>query len=144
MFLDEQGNPTPVAVSGKSLTLQLGYQVAAGKQVNYLNASVEFLGLMGELLFVCEVRLGRGGRFTEVPPKGKLVCHIPNFPLSSGSYGFNLTAKTTNIIDHIKNAGTITVEDGDFYGTGQVPGTKHRSVVMVQHRWDILADTPPR
>lgn len=139
-LLDEYGEETPAAVSGKQITLLLAYQTTPGNTVNYLNACIEFLGPLGELLFVCETRLGYGGRFTEVPEKGLLACHIPSFPLNAGSYKFNLHAKSTRILDRVDDAGRLLVESGDFYGTGQVPGPKHRDTVMVHHSWKILAD----
>jgi lipopolysaccharide transport system ATP-binding protein len=51
----------------------------------------------------------------------KSICKIKRLPLEPGSYLINAEVKRSGVIaDHIKCASMITVEGGDFYGTGMM------------------------
>ena len=99
---------------------------------------VAFYGALGQLLFVCKVQLAHG-RFEIVPPQGQIMCHIPKFPLNPGRYNFKLWCQANRVAaDVIFDAGTLMVEAGDFYGTGNLPRKNPEGIVMVDHRWELV------
>lgn len=69
------------------------------------------------------------------PTKGKLICRIPRLPLVPGNYRVT-TLVTSNGIwaDYVQGAYILTVEGGDFYGTGRV---SLHSPVLLDHEWAI-------
>jgi lipopolysaccharide transport system ATP-binding protein len=138
-FLDENGNMVSNATSGKQLTVLLSYQEANGQKARDVDAFITFHGSYGELLFVTHVRLGRG-TFDELPPVGQLVCRIPRFPLTPGRYhfGIEIGIAPAFLMDSIDDAGSLFVEPGDFYGSGNLPMRNHQSAVMVEHEWDLI------
>jgi hypothetical protein len=138
-FLDENGNMVSNATSGKPLTVLLSYKEANGQKARDVDAFITFHGSYGELLFVCHVRLGRG-TYDELPPVGQLVCRIPRFPLTPGRYhfGIEIGIAPAFLMDSIDDAGSLFVEPGDFYGTGNLPMRSHQSAVMVEHEWDLI------
>jgi len=70
--------------------------------------------------------------FSELPADiDSIEVRIPRMALAPGRYGFTLFASINGeIADWIKNAGTLDVESGDFYGTGQMPLQGQGSFVM--------------
>jgi lipopolysaccharide transport system ATP-binding protein len=145
--LDENGSPMPAVVAGRPATILLDYTTADGQSARNINASIEFHGSFGELLFVCEARLARGN-FTELPPRGQVACHIPKLPLNPGQYNMSISfvlgtsnLKTPGVVlDRIDDAGKLLVEAGDFYPTGNLPLEMHRATVMVDHEWHLVGE----
>jgi lipopolysaccharide transport system ATP-binding protein len=137
-FLNEKGETASGGVSGKPLTVVLDYEAADGKTARDVDAFIAFFGSFGELLFAPHVRLTHG-TFDEIPAKGQMVCHIPKLPLTPGSYrfGIEMGIAPDYLIDSIDDAGTLFVEPGDFYGTGNLPMRQHMKAVMVDHQWEI-------
>ncbi len=138
-FLDENGKVVSSATAGKPLTVLLSYIEANRQNARDVDAFIAFHGSFGELLFVCHVRLGRG-TFDELPPEGQLVCYIPRFPLTPGRYRFSIEIGIAPafLMDSIDDAGSLFVEPGDFYGTGNLPMRQHQGAVMIEHSWDVL------
>jgi len=65
--------------------------------------------------------------------KGYISCFIDKFPLSGGSYFVHLILWHNDMVqDWIKNAANLLVEEGDYYGTGQVT-----TGVKVEHHWEL-------
>ena len=62
--------------------------------------------------------------FETLPSEGKLVCLVPRFPLSPGTYQIDVGATVNSPTvrdsgDEVKSAATIEVVTGDFFGTGR-------------------------
>ena len=141
-FLNENGDAAAGGVSGKPLTILLDYEAADGTSARDVDAFIAFFGSFGELLFAPHVRLTHGA-FEQIPSKGQMVCHIPKLPLTPGSYrfGIEMGIAPDYLMDSIDDAGTLFVEPGDFYGTGNLPLRQHQKAVMVDHSWEIRDET---
>jgi lipopolysaccharide transport system ATP-binding protein len=73
--------------------------------------------------------------FPSLPPAGTLVCVIPRTPLVAGTYSVSVTVLVNGeIADLVRNAATVDVAAGDFFGSGQQPAPQHGHV-MFDHRW---------
>jgi lipopolysaccharide transport system ATP-binding protein len=73
--------------------------------------------------------------FQSLPPSGTLVCVIPHMPLVAGAYSVSFTVLVNGeIADLVRNAATVEVASGDFFGSGQQPAPQH-GYVMFDHRW---------
>lgn len=79
-----------------------------------------------------------GKDFREAPPRGTFVCRFEKFPLLPGTYHVNLAVGVKSITaDWIKDAVTIHVVEGDYYGSGKLPppGYGH---VAVPYDWEVV------
>jgi lipopolysaccharide transport system ATP-binding protein len=62
---------------------------------------------------------------------------IPKFPLKSGEYTFTLFSTVNgDIADWIQEAGTFTVESGDFYRSGKLPPEGQGSI-FIEHSFSL-------
>ncbi|MGJ5642471.1 ABC transporter ATP-binding protein [Formosa sp. S-31] len=70
--------------------------------------------------------------------EGKIVCSIPKCNLKEGTYFINLSFHRDGIsVDRVKNALTLNVENGDFYGTGKLPDNRE-NIFFVEQNWQVL------
>jgi lipopolysaccharide transport system ATP-binding protein len=64
-------------------------------------------------------------------------CTIPRLPLTPGTYSLALIVRRKGVIeDWLIEAFLLSVEPGDFFGTGQLPEATH-SGFLVPHRWTV-------
>jgi lipopolysaccharide transport system ATP-binding protein len=69
---------------------------------------------------------------------GGIEIEIDKLPLLPGVYRFNLQCSINGEdADSIQNAGHVTVEAGDFFGTGRLPPVANPGQVLVQHRFHL-------
>ncbi|WP_299778156.1 ABC transporter ATP-binding protein [uncultured Formosa sp.] len=69
--------------------------------------------------------------------EGKIVCSIPKCNLKDGAYTINLSFHVDGFpADRVKNAFTLNVENGDFYGTGKLPDGRE-NVFYIEQNWQI-------
>ena len=96
-----------------------------------------FFDLFGQ----CVLLVGTGfvgKEFREAPPRGTLVCRFDKFPLLPGVYHVNLYVGVKGVTaDWIKNAVTIQVVEGDYYGSGKLP-PKGYGQVAVPYDWEVV------
>ena len=65
--------------------------------------------------------------------EGLFTCKIKKLPFAPGSYTVSLIIRSNEtILDWIQQAVTITVEPGDFFGTGRLPPQAHGAVLLEQ------------
>jgi lipopolysaccharide transport system ATP-binding protein len=77
-----------------------------------------------------------GHPFELLPPKGRVVCHIPQLPLAPGRYVFNLFSTVGGVVaDGVTQVGSLNVVAGDFFGTGQLK--THNEGFLVKHKWTV-------
>ena len=79
--------------------------------------------------------------FTQVPSKGYFVFRVPKLPLAPGTYTVNLfVGINEKPCDMIEDAATLTVEAGDFFGTGH-QGQPSYCPVLVEGDWQLSTNT---
>jgi lipopolysaccharide transport system ATP-binding protein len=78
-----------------------------------------------------------GADFESMPGVGRFSCRVERFPLSPGQYHITLFCRVNGIIaDWVQQAAVLTVEPGDFYGTGRLPPATHGGFLIPQ-KWQI-------
>ena len=76
-----------------------------------------------------------GTDFGELPPRGRVCCHVPRCPLPTGQYLINLFCdRAGQPVDWVERATELTVVQGDFYGTGREVPTSH-ATIYVDYSW---------
>lgn len=68
---------------------------------------------------------------------GRIRCTITKNPFSNGKYSIsmwlNINHSTEKYFDNIIE---LSVEKGDFYGTGKVPKASHNILINLEHSWE--------
>ena len=129
-----KGSQKNIIPSGDDVVISAEYEVRERTLPKYLKLSIGIKDKNGRPLvllytdfynleLVCKKR------------KGIIEVHIKNFPFSLGSYmaGFRLLAQE-NLSDHIPNAISFEVIEGNFFGTG---ASFNHSPLYVSHEWRI-------
>jgi lipopolysaccharide transport system ATP-binding protein len=78
-----------------------------------------------------------GASLGAFPRSGEIVCVLPSTALVPGSYSLNLfCAVGGEVADWVSDAIGVTVEQGDFFGSGKLPPPDYGSVALRQE-WSV-------
>ena len=73
--------------------------------------------------------------YDEIKGSGELVCSINKLPLMEGNYFINVSITENGIAqDWVQEATSINVIAGDFYGTGKINPSSHKSI-LIDNTW---------
>ena len=119
--------------SGHPGRLILG--VASRQALPNVRVSVGLIGPVGRRVMTLDSRFTASG-IASLPPNGQLVCDIPRLQLAPGSYQLELSLESNGeVVDALDHAGSIEVEDGNFYGSGRaVDGYQ---LALTDFRWTV-------
>jgi lipopolysaccharide transport system ATP-binding protein len=96
---------------------------------------IKFVNVMGQSLFAC--LSSASGDLLELKGRGRLLCRIPRLPLLPGVYPYTIWCTVGgNLEDHVVDAGSLSVADGDYFGTGKLP-PKTVGDMLVSHDWSL-------
>ncbi len=124
---------------GSDLEISLGYESKAESLRNTV-LSITIHNAVGQCLLLFDNEMV-GCDFASLPSTGRLNCLIKRFPLAPGQYHVNLYCEVNgSLADWIQQAAQLTVEPGDFYGTGRLPPASHGGV-LVSHKWIATGPT---
>ena len=119
-FRSDEGVPTEVVQAGKTLLISVAY-ASTSHTVKNVEMSIDIFAQSGQCMLVLNNAIV-GADLESVPGVGRFFCRVERFPLSPGQYPITLFCKVNGIIaDWVKQAALLTVEPGDFYGTGRLP-----------------------
>lgn len=134
-FEDNRGKQLQELISGKDTNIILSYETHG--TVRNINASIGFFSNRGQFLLMCNNEMA-GQPIKTLPRTGQIRCQIPKFPFSQGVYRINLYCEVNSeLADWIQEAASITVTDGDFYGTGKNVPSSHGGFLAHQ-TWSYL------
>jgi lipopolysaccharide transport system ATP-binding protein len=127
--------------SGAPLSIALGYAAASAAPLKNVRFAVLVLDALGSRVFATDTRLVNAD-CAELPPAGELVCDIPDLPLAAGRYRLDLWAALGDeVADHVEDAASLVVEEGDVFGTGRATLAEKHGPCVVRHAWS-LAEGP--
>lgn len=124
------------AISGQEIGIRLYFSKTTKSDFRRIIASVSVKTQFGIPVFMIHSRL-TGDSFGGIPEEGCLELRIPNLPLPSAVYhiSFSLMQDGT-YIDFLDDASELTVSDGDFFGTGEIPPSSH-GVCLCHGHWSL-------
>jgi len=128
----ETGSILTMLRSGQNVDIEINYETSLelGEEIS---VGLGFFTKQGNYLFAC--RNDSVGTILKTNLSKKAVCTINEFPLTQGTYNYNLISYyTEQVTDHITDAGSIDVESGDYYGTGKIPASG-RPGVLIKFKW---------
>ena len=134
----DEGVPTEVAQTGKTLLISVAYTSTSDTLKN-VEMSIDIFAQNGQCMLMLNNEMS-GTNFESVPGVGRFSCRVERFPLSPGQYPITLFCRVNGIIaDWVSAAILLTVEPGDFYGTGRLPPATHGGFLIPQ-KWGIQSN----
>jgi lipopolysaccharide transport system ATP-binding protein len=117
------------------LQISVSYS-SKNSDLNNIYMAIDIFGQTGQcMLSLCNVMVGTA--FDSLPPNGRLCCRIERFPLSPGQYPITLFCRVNgDIADWVQQAALLSVEPGDFFGTGRLPQPTHGGGLVPQD-WHV-------
>ena len=140
---ESAGRQVDIPATGEEVDLVLGYETSDGRPVRAPVFAVGVYSMLGVLMLQLQSDV-TGARVREAPPAGEIRCRVPKLPLPAGSYTVNLFAHAgSEIADWVQRAATLTVAEGDYFGSGHKLGESHQSV-LVDHAWELRDAQPAK
>jgi len=123
---------TDTLFTGDTVSIFVDYESDSSRPLHNVSVSIPFFNYLGQSIFMCWTRM-TGQDFEQIPKRGRFVVKIPKLPLRGGKYFINLWCEVNGVLaDWIKEAATVNVIDGDYFGTGVTPPPGH-GVILVEH-----------
>jgi lipopolysaccharide transport system ATP-binding protein len=133
-LLDSSLRPLSVAHSGQGVTLCLKYECDGSRPMRNVQIGIDIVGAFDHRLLNLSTTW-KNGDFACVAEAGEILCHIPRLPLLPGRYSLDLFAAASGeMADYIRDAATIEVEAGDFFGSGKLPTLGY---FLTEHSWSL-------
>ena len=121
-------------ITGQQLFIHISYQCINTFIGQKISVALAFYGDDGILYTVLNSE-NTGVVYDNVKGSGELVCSINKLPLMEGNYFINVSINENGITqDWVQEATTISVIAGDFYGTGKINPTSHKSI-LIDNTW---------
>ncbi|MGB8509701.1 MAG: ABC transporter ATP-binding protein, partial [Pyrinomonadaceae bacterium] len=140
---DERGRVLDMAASGQDVSVCLHYESSHGFQPSNVIAGLCVKTLFDTPVFLQHNRL-TGDEWGTLPARGAFVCRIPRLPLPPAAYKITYSLmRDGEYLDAMEDAYELTVTDGDFFGSGEVPPATH-GCCLVDARWHVEAETASR
>ena len=131
---DEDGNILEAAASGQNIEIYLYFEAQATVKHSRVIASISVTTQLEVPVFLQHNRLTHD-EFGLLPQQGAFVCRIKKLPLPPSSYHISYSLIADGVyLDYLSSATQLTVVDGDFYGSGEVPPISH-GVCLVEAEW---------
>ncbi len=129
---DTDGNEQEFLAAGQEVEFRIYYECRDNPEPRNVTVAIGISSATGGFVSMLSNQL-TGETFAALAQQGFVSCRLKKLPLSPGSYSINLIIRQSEIIqDWIQEAVNITVEAGDFYGTGRMPPQTHGGVFMEQ------------
>jgi lipopolysaccharide transport system ATP-binding protein len=134
-LLADDGTPIAVAQSGKDVRFSVGYS-SVDADLRNVQMSVNLNAPSGQCMLVLDSEMVAVD-FSAIPATGRFSCRVTRFPLAPGQYYVTLFSRVNGIIaDWVQQAMLLSVEAGDFFGTGRLPLPSHGGFLTPQ-QWQV-------
>ena len=138
---DTAGRALDVAACGQDVDIRLRYEAAPGFQSSKVVAALCVKTQFDAPVFLQHNRLTRD-EWGALPPRGAFVCRIPRLPLPPSAYRITYSLMLDGeYLDAMEDAYELTVTDGDFFGSGEVPPATH-GCCLVDASWRLEEESP--
>ena len=132
--LSEKLEVIDLIICGQKVIFKIGYTCSHSDAMKEIAVAVAIYGYDGTLFTVVGNDYS-SGTFDNVSSEGFFICTIDKFPLTGGKYSLNISvSRAGRMQDWVQEAAMIDVEDGDFYGTGRIVPSTHRSI-LIENKW---------
>ena len=135
---DVDGHRQEILRSGEDYKFIMEYETASSDdRVNDVVGCIHLKDTKGESVLLVRSNF-TNQNFTLDRPFGRVECEIKDFNLTSGTYisDLLLSHRDSEALDMILAATEVTVESGDFFGTGN-PGMPSHCKVLTHANWSV-------
>ena len=138
-ILDEERKEVTSLQSGKDYYFEIGYVNNTGERLNSIIVSLDFQDEKSIKVLMLRSNFSNS-TLSLNPDTGKIICGIKNLPLANGAYRFSifLSHADRETLDHVLDASSITVDGGDFFGTGS-QGMPTHCKILTKSDWSSPA-----
>ena len=138
-LLNEQGEEEPALQSGKNYDFAIGYSNNTGERLNNVVVCVDLIDERGVRVILLKSTF-TNHNLTLNSDRGYILCRVKNFPLVQGMYRvtLHLAHADREVLDHIEDAANVSVDGGDFFGTGN-PGIPNLCKFLVNADWSTTS-----
>lgn len=135
-FLSMDDEKVSTFYSGQKCKIRLYYEKKESTNYNKVSVAISLLSELGSVVTVfCSDYVN--STINIVEKRGYIECVVENLPLMEGSFTTNIMLNTSaEVLDWIKSAFVIPVVNGDFFGTGKIIESTHRSF-LIEHQWSF-------
>ena len=143
-FRNGEGKPLSTASSGQDVDVCLRFENKSRKAFPKLKVQITVRNELEVPIFTQDNQI-TGENFGTIPESGYFVCRIPRLPLPPTTYRIDFTvteAQFGSSLDKMLDAVELTVEPGDFFGSGRQP-RYGKSVCLVDGSWRIESASTP-
>jgi lipopolysaccharide transport system ATP-binding protein len=124
--------------SGMFVEFRIYYECLENRIQSNVEGAISFTSLAGGYVTMLSNQIA-AELFQSIHQQGYFACQIKKLPLSPGRYVLNLIIKEDGRIqDYLQEALILTVESGDFFGTGRLPPASYAGIFIDQN-W-LLGD----
>jgi lipopolysaccharide transport system ATP-binding protein len=137
--LDQVGQSADTVLAGEKMSVELGYAAREGDSpTSALVFHIFVVNAFGDRLCCFSTRYPPN--VPDVfPASGRIRCTVDRLPLAPGRYSLEIVIKAQEALaDHVVGAKTLTVADGDFWGTGQMPSPA-AGPFLVDHSFEVIS-----
>ena len=121
---------------GQDAEFSVSY-VSDGSDLRHVGVECVVSSMNGECMLFLSSNMS-GSEFRALPSSGRIRCLIRRLPLTPGQYTVNLFCTVDGVLaDWVQRAALVTVEPGDFFGTGRLPPSTHGGV-LVDQTWTMV------
>ncbi len=138
LVLNELGEKQDFLKSGKDYCFVIEYEKKCdSKKMKDVIGSIAFTNIKGDIILLLRSNFTDNNLILE-NDFGKIFCQIKDLNLTTGVYGcmLFLSYRETEVLDFIEYAREIVVENGDYFGTGNI-GMPSHCKVLTRAEWKI-------
>ena len=142
-YQDFTGRPLRALTCGAEVTIELTMNARAARPQRGVRIALGIDNDTAQRVLVLSSHLAAQD-FSEVPPGVfQVQVRIPRLALAPGTFSFTLYCSVNGeVADWVKHAGSFEVEQGDFYGTGQLP-PPGQGLMLMDHQFALRAEREP-
>ena len=133
--LNEEGIEEKVLQSGKNYDFEIGYINHTGHILDNIVVSLDFYDEKGVRVLLFRTNF-TNSNVTVNQETGAIICNVKNLPLANSLYRISiyLSHGDHEMLDFVEDAAAVTVEGGDFFGTGN-PGMPSFCKTLFKANW---------
>lgn len=135
-FRDQKGNLIDIVHSGQTFDVCLKYEMNTEHLSPEVVVSLEIKTQLEQPVALLHNRL-TGDHFGTLPRRGAFVCTFTDVPLTATQYRIGYSIQSQNeLVDAISSALDLTVVEGDFFGSGEVPPSSF-GPALIRGKWRV-------
>jgi lipopolysaccharide transport system ATP-binding protein len=134
---DRLGNELEYLACGQTVEMRIYFKCDRQNVAKNISFGIGIYSTLGNFITELSNEIATN-IFDTISDRGFTSCLIDKLPIAPGKYLINLIVRQNDIIqDWITDAAVLTIESGDFYGTGRLSADTHRGM-LIEQKWSVV------